>query len=76
MTELAKWVWIVLIVVLCFGANIIWFVLAEVILILLIWWLKPEWPETRCLPGKGRRNARTRHLHQEREENHWELYTC
>ena len=43
MTELAKWVWIVLIVVLCFGANIIWFVLAEVILILLIWWLKPEW---------------------------------
>jgi len=75
MTELAKWVWIVLIVVLCFGANIIWFVLAEVILILLIWWLKPEWPETRCLPGKDRRNARTRHLHQEREENHWELYT-
>ena len=43
MTELAKWVWIILLIVLFVGTNIIWFILAEVILFLLIWWLKPEW---------------------------------
>ena len=43
MNELAKWVWIILLSVLFLGEYVFWFILAEVILILLIWWLKPEW---------------------------------
>lgn len=43
MTQLAKMVWWFLLAVFFIGTNIIWYVLAEVILILLVWWLKPEW---------------------------------
>lgn len=43
MNELAKWVWIILLSVLFWGEYVFWFILAEIILILLVWWLKPEW---------------------------------
>ena len=36
-------VWWFLLAVFFIGTNIILYVLAEVIHILLVWWLKPEW---------------------------------
>ena len=43
MTSLAKMVWFFILAVFFVGTNIVWYILAEVILILLVWWLKPEW---------------------------------
>lgn len=43
MNELAKWVWIILIVILFVGTDIFWILGASVVVGLLILWLKPEW---------------------------------
>lgn len=43
MKELAKWIWIVLIVVLFLGTNVFLVVAINIVIIMLIWWLKPEW---------------------------------
>lgn len=43
MTELAKWAWIIVLIVFFVGENIIWYILGFVVVYLLIRWLKPEW---------------------------------
>ena len=43
MNELAKWVWIVIIVILFVGTDILWIVGAAVVVGLLVLWIKPEW---------------------------------
>lgn len=43
MTDLAKWVWIIIIVIFFVGTDILWIVGAAVVVGLLILWLKPEW---------------------------------
>ena len=45
MTEIAKWAWIILLIVLFFGPWIFAILAADVILFLLLKWLKPEWVE-------------------------------
>jgi len=43
MTDLAKWVWIIIIVIFFVGTDIFWIIGASALAVLLIWWLKPEW---------------------------------
>jgi hypothetical protein len=43
MTELAKWAWIIVLIIFFVGTDILWFILADVVVFLLILWLKPEW---------------------------------
>lgn len=43
MTQLAKWVWIILLIIFFVGTNIFWFLLADIVVFLLVLWLKPEW---------------------------------
>ena len=45
MKELAKWAWIILLALLYVGPYIFLVVLADVIVFLLVLWLKPEWIE-------------------------------
>lgn len=43
MTELAKWVWIIIIVIFFVGTDILWILGVSIVVGLLILWLKPEW---------------------------------
>lgn len=43
MTELAKWAWIIVLIIFFVGYDFLWFIAADVVVFLLIWWLKPEW---------------------------------
>ena len=43
MTELAKWAWIIFFIVLFAGFWGFVIIAAEVVVFLLMWWLKPEW---------------------------------
>ena len=45
MTELDKWAWFILLTILFVGTDIIWFLLASVVIFLLVLWLRPEWLE-------------------------------
>ncbi len=45
MTELAKWVWIIILVVLFIGPWIFALIAFDVAVYFLIMWLKPEWLE-------------------------------
>jgi hypothetical protein len=45
MTELAKWVWILILTIFFVGTDIFYIFGASVIVGLLIAWLKPEWYE-------------------------------
>lgn len=45
MNQVAKWVWTIILAAFTLGYWVFVFLLAETIVILLIWWLKPEWLE-------------------------------
>lgn len=45
MTELAKWAWILLLIILFAGPWVFAIIAADVAAFLLVWWLKPEWLE-------------------------------
>jgi hypothetical protein len=45
MAELAKWAWIILLVVIWLGPWIFAIVAVDIIIFCLIVWLKPEWLE-------------------------------
>ena len=43
MTQLVKMIWLAILVIFFVGINIVWFILAEIVVFMLILWLKPEW---------------------------------
>ena len=43
MTELAKWAWLILLIILFTGPWIFAILAADVVVFLLVAWLKPEW---------------------------------
>lgn len=43
MTELAKWAWIVLLIVLFIGPWVFAILAADLIIFGLVWYFKPEW---------------------------------
>lgn len=45
MNSLAKWVWLIIAVILFIGTNIVWYILATVVTFLLVWRFRPEWLE-------------------------------
>lgn len=43
MTELAKWAWLILLIILFVGPWIFAIIAADIVIFLLVLWLKPEW---------------------------------
>ena len=43
MNELAKWAWIIILIIFFVGTDIFYIIGAAVVIGLLILWLKPEW---------------------------------
>jgi len=43
MTDLAKWVWIFLIIIFFVGSDIFYIIGVALVVFLLVLWLKPEW---------------------------------
>jgi len=43
MTELAKWAWLILVIILFIGPYIFVVLGIDIVVVLLVWWLKPEW---------------------------------
>ena len=43
MTELAKWAWLILVIILFIGPAIFVILGIDIAVVLLVWWLKPEW---------------------------------
>lgn len=43
MTELAKWVWILILIIFFIGSGMTYFVIANAIVIFLVYVFKPEW---------------------------------
>ena len=45
MTELAKWAWLILLIILFLGWHFFVIIAIDVVAFILIAWLKPEWLE-------------------------------
>ena len=45
MTELAKWAWLLFIIVFFVGAKFVLILIAEIVLILFLYWINPKWFE-------------------------------
>jgi hypothetical protein len=45
MTELAKWAWLILLIILFLGTDFFIILAIDVVAFILIAWLKPEWLE-------------------------------
>lgn len=43
MTELAKWAWIILLIILFVGPWIFAIIAFDIVVFFLVYWLKPEW---------------------------------
>jgi len=43
MTQLAKWVWLSILIIFFVGKNIVWFLLADIVVFLLVLIFKPKW---------------------------------
>jgi len=43
MTQLAKWVWLAILIIFFVGKNIVWFLLADIVVFLLVLIFKPKW---------------------------------
>ena len=43
MSELAKWVWLILLIILFAGPHTVIIIVADLLLILAIWIFKPQW---------------------------------
>ena len=41
--KITKWMWMILIILFTVGLDFLWWLLAEAVLFLLVWWLRPEW---------------------------------
>lgn len=43
MKAIAKWAWIIVLIIFFVGFDIVWFIIVPFVLVLLVCWLKPEW---------------------------------